>query len=283
MLKRVITGIVLLALAGLLIALQGWFMRAAVLLMALVSFHEMYNAFRSKDMHAVRWPGYVFCVLSAAAAAFETQLDWLGGDAPMIVLVLCAMCGMIAVILKGQPDFKATVATVFPMLYPGLFYVLFMRLQNLEGRGVTTLALIMAIIMSALNDTMALFVGRAIGKRKLCPGISPKKTVAGSVAGIVTSVVLAIAIPLIFKSVDASISGAEGAAQLAPIWAFAIFGVAAGIISQLGDLMASLIKRYCGIKDYGNIFPGHGGMMDRLDAILFSCAACYIFFTLMGH
>ena len=283
MLKRVITGVVLLAIAGALIALQGWFLRAAVLIMAVVSFHEIYNAFEAKGMHAVRWPGFLFCVLSSAAVAFESQLAWLGGSAIPMVFIACAMCGMIAVILKGKSDFDAIVASVFPMLYPGMFYVFFMSLQNLEGRGVTTLALLMAILMSAMNDTFALFVGRAMGKRKLCPGISPKKTVAGSVAGIITSAVFAVAIPLVFEMVDVKLNGAEGAAQLAPIWAFAIFGVVAGVISQLGDLMASLVKRHCGIKDYGKIFPGHGGMMDRLDAILFSCAACYIFFSLMGH
>ncbi len=283
MLTRVITGVVLLAVAGALIALQGWFLRAAVLIMALVSLYEIFNAFKEKDMHAIRWPGYLFCVLSAAAVAFESRLTWLGGSAVMMVFIACSMCGMISVILKGQPDFKAIVATVFPMLYPGMFYVFFMNLQNLEGRGVTTLALLMAILMSAMNDTFALFVGRAIGKRKLCSGISPKKTIAGSVAGIITSAVFAVAIPLVFQIVDIKLNGAEGAAQLAPMWAFAIFGIIAGGISQLGDLMASLIKRYCGIKDFGRIFPGHGGMMDRLDAILFSCAACYIFFALMGH
>lgn len=283
MLKRVITGIVLLAIAGALVALQGWYLRGAVLIMTVVSLHEIFNAFKEKGMNAVRWPGYAFCVLSAAAVAFESSLAWLGGSAVMMVLIACAMCGMIAVILKGQPDFNAVTATVFPMLYPGMFYVFFMSLQNLEGRGVTTLALLMAILMSAMNDTFALFVGKAMGKKKLCPGISPKKTIAGSVGGIIASVVFAVAIPAVFQLIDVKLNGAEGAAQLAPLWAFAVFGVVAGVISQLGDLMASLIKRFCGIKDFGKIFPGHGGMMDRLDAILFSCAACYIFFALMGH
>ena len=283
MVKRVITGIVLLAIVGVLIALQGWYLRVAVLGMALVSFHELFNAFKNKGMHAVRWPGFLFCVLAFCSVAFESELAWLGESPVLISLVLCAMLGIICVVLKGKPDFDGIVATVFPMIYPGIFYVMFMSLQNLEGRGVTTLALLMAILMSAMNDTFALFVGKAMGKRKLIPGISPNKTVAGSVAGIITSAVFAVAIPLVFEMADARITGVEGAAQLAPLWAFAIFGIVAGLISQLGDLTASLVKRYCGIKDYGKIFPGHGGMMDRLDAILFSTAACYIFFVLMGH
>lgn len=283
MVKRVITGVVLLAIVGILIALQGWYLRVGVLFMALVSFHEIFNAFKNKGMHAVRWPGFLFCVMAFASVAFEAELAFIGESPVLISLVACAMLGIISVVLKGKPDFDAIVATVFPMVYPGIFYVMFMSLQNLEGRGVTTLALLMAILMSAMNDTFALFVGKAIGKRKLIPGISPNKTVAGSVAGIITSAVFAVAIPLIFEAADIKLNGVEGAAQLAPVWAFAIFGVVAGVISQLGDLTASLVKRYCGIKDYGKIFPGHGGMMDRLDAILFSAAACYIFFVLMGH
>lgn len=283
MVKRVITGVTLLAIVGVLIALQGWYLRAGVLFMAVVSFYEMYHAFENKGMHAVQWPGYLFCGLAFVSVSFESELAFIGESPVLISLVACAMLGIISVVLKGKPDFDGIVATVFPMIYPGIFYVMFMSLQNLEGRGVTTLALLMAILMSAMNDTFALFVGKAIGKRKLIPGISPNKTVAGSVAGIITSAVFAVAIPLIFKAVDANMNGAEGAAQLAPIWAFAIFGVIAGVISQLGDLTASLVKRYCGIKDYGKIFPGHGGMMDRLDAILFSAAACYVFFVLMGH
>lgn len=283
MIKRIITGVTLLCAAAGLIALQGWYLRAAVLLMTLISFHEMFGAFRAKGMHAVRWPAFLFGVMAFVSVSFEGELSGLGESPALISLMLCVMLGIICVVLKGKPDFEALVATVFPMLYPGLFYVFFMQLQNLSGRGVPTLALIMAILMSAMNDTFALFVGKACGKRKLIPGISPNKTVAGSVAGLLASAAFAVAIPAAFQLIDAKINGATGAAQLAPMWAFAIFGVIAGVISQLGDLTASLIKRYCGIKDYGKLFPGHGGMMDRLDAILFNAAACYIFFAIMGH
>ena len=283
MIKRIITGVVLLGAAAGLIALQGWYLRVAILLMTLISFHEMFSAFKAKGMHAVRWPGFLFGVMAFASVSFESELAWLGESPVLVSLMLCTMLGIICVVLKGKPDFDSVVATVFPMLYPGLFYVFFMQLQNLNGHGISTLALIMAILMSAMNDTFALFVGKACGTRKLIPGISPNKTVAGSVAGIVTSAVFAVAIPLVFQLIDVRVNGAEGAVQLAPLWAFAIFGVIAGVISQLGDLTASLVKRCCGIKDYGKLFPGHGGMMDRLDAILFNAAACYIFFALMGH
>ena len=69
---------------------------------------------------------------------------------------------------------------------------------------------------------------------------------------------------------------------LPPLWAFAALGLVAGALSQIGDLLASLVKRHCGIKDFGNIFPGHGGMLDRFDGILFCGAACYFFFKGFG-
>ena len=69
---------------------------------------------------------------------------------------------------------------------------------------------------------------------------------------------------------------------LPPLWAFAILGLVAGALSQIGDLVASLVKRHCGVKDFGTIFPGHGGMMDRMDGILFCGVACYLFFRLAG-
>ena len=150
-------------------------------------------------------------------------------------------------------------------------------------RSMVTLALLMTILTSAMNDTFALFVGKAMGKRKLIPGISPNKTVAGAVAGLAASVVFSVAIPLAVVAVDRHFSGNVAMTMPAPWWAFAIFGLVAGVISQLGDLTASLVKRYCGIKDYGKLFPGHGGMMDRLDAILFTAAAVYAFFTALGY
>ena len=67
-----------------------------------------------------------------------------------------------------------------------------------------------------------------------------------------------------------------------PLWSFGILGLVAGALSQIGDLVASLVKRHCGIKDFGAIFPGHGGMLDRMDGILFCGVACYVFFKIAG-
>lgn len=114
-----------------------------------------------------------------------------------------------------------------------------------------------------MADAGGFFVGATLGKHKLCPNISPKKTVEGAIGGIVFCVATALIIGVIFQNfiiTDLSIN----------FWALALLGVIDAPASILGDLSFSLIKRSLNIKDYGSIFPGHGGMLDRFDSIIFT-------------
>lgn len=283
MLKRIITGIVLLAIVFALIVFQGWYLRCGLLFMAAVAMHEVYGAFAHKGIKPVRWPGYVFVAAAFASEAFGDSFTIHPDTLLLMTLMLCVMAAIICVVLRGKPDFDAVSASVVPLMYPGMFFAYFMRIQSLSHPGAVTLCLLMAILMSAMNDTFALFVGKAIGRHKLIPGISPNKTVEGSLGGLAASVAFAVLIPMGFVKANAAYGLWPDMPELASMWVFAVFGVVAGVISQIGDLAASLLKRWCGIKDYGKIFPGHGGMMDRLDAIIFSAVACYTFFMLTGH
>ena len=107
-----------------------------------------------------------------------------------------------------------------------------------------------------------------MGKHKLCPVISPKKTIEGSVSGILGTVIVTMLIG--YFMMDSS--------KL--LW-YAAIGVAGGIVSQLGDLTASIFKRKMGIKDYGTLIPGHGGIMDRFDSVLFTAPMVYYIMQLM--
>lgn len=114
-----------------------------------------------------------------------------------------------------------------------------------------------------LADTGAYFTGTLIGKHKLCPQISPKKTVEGLVGGTVTNAVLFVVFAFLYSEFLSPV-------KVVPDYAaFVFLGVACSVLGLVGDLTASLIKRQCHIKDYGNIMPGHGGMMDRFDSVLF--------------
>ncbi len=288
MIKRVITASVLIVILSLGIWLQGWPLRVLLLISMLMSTSELYRAFRRIGYDPVRWAGYVYCVLAVLAQAYYANLR--GGvfesiSPSMFALIIGLLLAMTVIILKGKVAFDSLMSTVFPMLYPGLFFSLILTLQDLPTRLASTVALVLTFFIASVNDTFALFIGLRYGRHRLSPQISPKKSVEGAAAGLVSSVVFAVLVPWVTSRL--ALSNPAMARQLAeaplpPLWAFALLGLVAGALSQIGDLVASLVKRHCGIKDFGTIFPGHGGMLDRMDGILFCGVACYVFFKIAG-
>ncbi|WP_295086551.1 phosphatidate cytidylyltransferase [Ruminococcus sp.] len=131
--------------------------------------------------------------------------------------------------------------------------------------------LVMGLCGAWIADTGAYFTGVAIGKHKLCPEISPKKTIEGLVGGIVTTAVV----------YSVAFSAYYGFTAKRVIIAF-ITGAVCAVIGTVGDLSASMVKRQIGFKDYGKIMPGHGGLMDRFDSVLFVLPTFYAFITLFG-
>ena len=280
--KRVITGVFLtiLMLAG--IYFQGWVMLAMLSAAMLVATQEMYRALRATGIEPVRWAGYTFCVLTIIVEAltlFSRSYDHL----TFVPLLMGMMLAMLRLVMHGKIAVESLMATVFPMLYPGIFFMVLMELLQLENRAAVTMALLLAFFAASINDVFALFSGMLFGKHKLSPELSPKKTIEGSVGGMIFSVLFCVAVPPLLKLIFSF--DAEFIAQmeaLPPLWSFAILGLVAGAFSQIGDLTASMIKRHCGVKDYGALLPGHGGIMDRLDGVLFCGASCYIFFRMAG-
>ncbi len=121
----------------------------------------------------------------------------------------------------------------------------------------------LALLMAWMADTGAYFVGTFFGKHKLCPRISPKKTVEGLFGGIAVSILISLLAGLVYES-----AVLKGAAQVSYGEIFVLALICAPL-SVVGDLFASIIKRRCGVKDFGKLFPGHGGVMDRFDSLLF--------------
>lgn len=154
----------------------------------------------------------------------------------------------------------------FPMM--GFVY----RTRNLTHGFVLYLLI---FICSSVSDVCALAVGMAIGRHKLAPVLSPKKTIEGGIGGVAGSAAVSCLVALLLKTVE------PGTNALIP---FLIIGICGSFIGQTGDLAASAIKRNKGIKDYGNLIPGHGGIMDRFDSILFTAPAIYyLSFLLAGR
>ena len=279
--QRVITGTIFAVLVLAAILFRGWVTFILLSAALLISVLEVYRAIRNTGIEPVRWAGYMYCGLTIAAFLVSFFVNR-NTPLQMIALLLAVMAAMIRLVMRGKIAVESLMATVFPMLYPGIFYMVLMELLRLDSQAKITVALVLAFFSASVNDVFALFSGLLFGKHKLSPELSPKKTIEGSIGGLIASMLFSMAVPTLVRlvlSYDPVIRA--GLVLLPPAWAFGILGLVCGALSQMGDLTASMIKRHCGVKDFGTILPGHGGIMDRMDGILFSAAACYIFFKII--
>jgi phosphatidate cytidylyltransferase len=187
------------------------------------------------------------------------------------LLVLCLTVLLLAVVyLFRYRDLEVVIPhlsmTVFGLLYVPFLLAHLSLLRNLEyGQQWVFLALVVAMA----GDSAAYFVGSAIGKKKLYPAISPNKSVEGAIGGLAGSVVGAFIFKFMFLShVDN--------------WVILVMAICLSALGQLGDLFESMLKRSFKVKDSGTIIPGHGGMLDRLDSLLFVFPATYYFVFFIG-
>lgn len=175
--------------------------------------------------------------------------------------------------------FKSFAVNLLPFIYPALL-LLTMLCANELGKEVGFICLVLIFAISPCADTFAYLVGMTYNKirkgkaKKMCPRLSPKKTWAGAIGGVVGGIVGAI---VVYFAVDKT--AITETAKISPIIAFILIGVFASVLTEIGDLFESLIKRKVGLKDMGKILPGHGGVMDRIDGMSF--AAVFVFFIFL--
>lgn len=193
------------------------------------------------------------------------------------VLAVIAVLGL-AIGLRGATGHPlgATSITVFGVLYTSatLSFAYALRYHNYAvGNTAGALAVIVPVALTWASDTGAYFSGRLIGGRKLIPSVSPGKTVAGAVGAVVTTVVVAWMLTKWLLVPYAQLAFTTGGIVL--------FGVAISVTAQIGDLAESLLKREAGVKDSGTLFPGHGGVLDRLDSLYFVLPVAYALYDLL--
>ncbi len=280
MLKRAVTAIILVGYAFAMLylgtAVHYGFLDALIMSFAFVGTYEMYHTFRKSEYKNSWGAPLLLCV------AIYPLWYFLGYKGILIALSLSICLALAVFTFKAEMELKDLLATIFSLIYPMALVSLAFALSREFPCG-GTFAISFAIFLPVFSDTFAYLVGSTLGKRKLCPSISPKKTVAGAIGGLLGSVLCAVTFFLLFDLYAVIPVGyvtfSDSVAVRAVV--FVVLGIVGGVLAEIGDLAASRIKRTMNIKDFGNIFPGHGGVLDRLDSIMFSLVMLFTAFTFM--
>ncbi len=258
MLKRIITSIVAVAvLLPVLFFSNTWVFPTAVAIVAVVCLYEMFRCMGVHKKYALTCPLYIF----ALAFPFLQRLISDGATVGMIAFV-CAVCYVIyafALLIwsHGKLKFDGVASLIVTSFYILLAMNMIVYIRDFSAAGKYIYLLI--FVGAWVTDIFAYFTGVFFGKHKLIEDVSPKKTIEGSIGGTLFCALGFVAVGIITDS----FFGCQ-----ANLLFLGISGVCIAVIAQVGDLIMSVIKRGYGIKDYGKIFPGHGGMLDRFDSIL---------------
>ena len=255
---RILSGLIM---APLLVVLYfgGYVLLAACFIIAAVGVYEFLKGFHAIDIH----PSYPIAFASAVLL-YSLNLFTDNEHSHTVWLFVSVLASLLYLFKIDERKLEDAMATIV-----GIVYVVFFSYHVLlvEQTGDTSI-LIWLIVLSAFGtDIFAYFTGMAIGKHKLCPKISPKKSIEGSIGGTLGSIILCGLFGYFF-------------AEEYLIHCLVI-GLLGGIVSQFGDLTASVFKRKMGIKDYGNLIPGHGGVLDRFDSVLFTAPLVYYYIVLV--
>ena len=263
---RLASGIVLVILLGAGFYIGGPFMAVMFCLISVVGMYEFYRATgileKDKKISGLTLPGYLGCLFTYAYEyAFKGDITYLA----LIPVFVCIL--MLAVFVLTFPKFESrqVVYAFFGYCYIALMLSFVYLTRTLpDGK----LLIWLVIFATWVCDTFAYLTGMAFGKHKLAPVLSPKKSIEGSVGGVVFSALFAGVYGYIMKNyLDADYNAAL---------AFAVCCALGAIVSQIGDLAASAFKRNFDVKDYGSLIPGHGGIMDRFDSMIFTAPMIYI-------
>ncbi len=267
---RTLVAVGLLALLAAVLIFGGWVQAAVLGVFSVLAVFEMKNIFREKGLKPFIIP---HLILGGCMFAMLFKL-------PAICTFFAFTAAFLAVAIervlnkdRTNADAAASLAILIYPLLPFSFFGL-IGFGTAQAQTFSRIALLSIFASVTMADNAAYMFGSLLGKHKLCPAISPNKTVEGGIAGLFGGAlggVIAYFAQYLWIS-----SG------LVPLWWMIVICFIAGLIGQFGDLFASTFKRWAGVKDFSNLFPGHGGILDRLDSALFAAPVIYFGLTLLG-
>lgn len=269
---RVITAAIGVIIVAIAIAFGGLLFNALIGLLILLGWREYGNMLKSKGLEIPMRLGYITVLVVTVAFAIDAY--WYALIAFMYMAVLTAICYTFELGLK-EFSLESLCATLFGEVYILGGFFAFMALRNdsmytflsidLHAAAPAMLVIWLVLVCTWASDTFAYFAGCAFGKRKVVPKISPNKTLEGFIGGFIGCVLTGFVFAYLV-----GLPELDGAA----------IGLLTGIVAPLGDLFESKIKRVCGVKDSGLLLPGHGGVLDRFDSLLFAAPVTFIYLVL---
>lgn len=258
---RLLSGIVLVLVALLTICSGGTVLYMTVLCLSLIGAGELFRVMKVREdkWNLLEITGYAGVVIFYLSLLLHDPMY------QMLALILDLVL-LMAVYVFTYPKYNANqvMPAFFAIVYVGVMLSYVYQTRMLDG-GKFHVWLI--FLCSWGCDTCAYCVGMLIGKHKMTPKLSPKKSVEGAVGGVIGAALLTVIYGMVFR-------GAMGS-EMSHVWIMAAISAAGALVSMVGDLTASAIKRNYGIKDYGKLIPGHGGILDRFDSVIFTAPLIY--------
>ncbi len=270
--QRVITGIVFTVAVLAFVIPSFWFTPLMIvfsIVVGSISMYELTNAFKAGGFVTNGFMvalGGVISVMIALVSYFQkTELTLALSYYLLIMVPYCLACVVIPSVIDKENHLGNGAVTAVTVLYISFPLFCLSALSMLTDRG--WFYMVPALFAAWVSDTCAYFVGVTLGKHKILPHLSPKKTWEGCIGGAIgCAIVVMFYFIVLFWLGITTLTVNIGIFSLLSF----VLGFLMSVMSQLGDWLASLIKRMCGIKDYGNLFPGHGGMLDRFDSAFFT-------------
>jgi len=225
--------------------------------------YEFSKSVERLEARCTLWVMFVYLAIQAALVLFRADsLSY------MAAFVFCLYLALFSGVIHQRVGGKGALFTLAGLSYPCLLFGIIMAISISE---LWLHVLLLACISTWMCDSFALFGGMLLGKHKIAPAVSPNKTVEGCVSGAVFSVLSGLILYYVTDLYTAI-----------PLWQCLLTALFASTMGQIGDLAESLLKRMIGVKDFSNLIPGHGGVFDRADSLLFSIPTTFFCLTLAG-
>ena len=290
-LKRVATAVVLIPIVlGLVLRAPIAALAAVAGLVALLAVEELLRLSEAYGIRPLRWPTLIFVALFFLLLGFDV-----GAGKPLLSTAAFACGAALAATLAAfvflsiamrlvnlTGAFPAAMVSAFAFIYVSLPLAMLVQVRQ-QWSGAFLVLYLLLVVWA--GDVFAYFIGRSLGRAPMSPRISPKKTWEGALASMAASLIVGMllynyALPVSSALLNAHLITRENgffALEKPPLWPALLLSALINIAAQLGDLVESLIKRGAGVKDSGTILPGHGGMLDRVDALLFAAPVLWYY------